>query len=483
MFKAIKYRLILYVIIDILLITISFWLPYFLKFNKEIRGGVYPEVKNYILISLIWCMSLVLLVKNYNLYVTERNLNIPRETFKVIKAVFFSTLLIGLLIFLLKMEFFSRILLISTVFLLVTSLSICRIIKRLFLRYRIKQGFYNFNVLIIGAGRIGIKLAEEIKNNPYLGLRIIGFLDDYKKGSIQNYEILGEIAELPVIIEKYFIDKIFISIPSERKKICEVLNLCHNLKKSVWVVPECFQVVGVFSDGIKGKFGNTIIFYPRLRLDFLGDVPLLCYLDEKIHGAECWVKRLVDIVGATIILIFTFPLFILIAVLIKLDSPGPVFYRSIRCGKKAKPFIFYKFRSMFKDAEKHKDHLRHFSEVKGPVFKIKNDPRVTGIGKILRRYSLDELPQLINVLKGDMSLVGPRPPTPDEVSQYESWQLRRLDVRPGITGLWQVRGRSDLSFYKWVKLDLWYIDNWSLLLDFKILLWTVPAVLKKQGAY
>lgn len=221
----------------------------------------------------------------------------------------------------------------------------------------------------------------------------------------------------------------------------------------------------------------------QIGTEHIGFHTFLRYTDTLPHKTDLLVKRLMDIVMSIAGLAVLSPLFFVIAIVIKLEGSGPVFYSSPRCGRKGRIFSFYKFRSMVCDADKQKEHLGHKSEVQGPVFKIKDDPRVTSFGKFIRRYSLDELPQLFNVLKGDMSIVGPRPPIPEEVAKYDIWQMRRLDIRPGITCLWQVRGRSDLSFYKWVKWDLWYIDNWSLGLDIRILLWTIPAVLKGRGAY
>ena len=194
-------------------------------------------------------------------------------------------------------------------------------------------------------------------------------------------------------------------------------------------------------------------------------------------------KRAIDVVGAVVLLLLLMPVFLLISIWIKLDSPGPVIFMQKRMGYGGRAFVFYKFRSMRTDAEEVRKELMHLNEVSGPIFKIKRDPRVTRIGRWLRKYSLDELPQIINVLKGDMSLVGPRPPLPDEVEKYEDWQLKRLSVVPGITCLWQVSGRSKLSFDEWVQLDLKYIETRNIWLDFYILLKTIPAVMSGDGAY
>jgi lipopolysaccharide/colanic/teichoic acid biosynthesis glycosyltransferase len=194
-------------------------------------------------------------------------------------------------------------------------------------------------------------------------------------------------------------------------------------------------------------------------------------------------KRLLDFAGSAIALVLAAPVMAALAVLIKMESHGPVFYRSVRIGRGGRPFVFLKLRSMVKDADRDRHHLAHMNEADGPVFKIARDPRVTRIGRFLRSTSLDELPQFYNVLVGDMSLVGPRPPIPGEVAQYEPWQLRRLDVRPGITCLWQISGRSRIGFQEWMRLDLEYIRHQSLALDLKILARTLPAVLSREGAY
>ncbi len=194
-------------------------------------------------------------------------------------------------------------------------------------------------------------------------------------------------------------------------------------------------------------------------------------------------KRALDIVGAAIGLLLTAPLIILAAVMVKLDSEGPIFYRSVRLGHNQRPFMFYKMRSMHDGAHAHRHKILHLNEVDGPVFKMSNDPRITRTGRFLRKTSIDELPQLFNVLRGDMSLVGPRPPIPEEVAKYEPWQRRRLDVKPGVSCLWQISGRSTLGFDEWMRLDMEYIRRQSLSLDLQILLRTIPAVLSGRGAF
>jgi exopolysaccharide biosynthesis polyprenyl glycosylphosphotransferase len=194
-------------------------------------------------------------------------------------------------------------------------------------------------------------------------------------------------------------------------------------------------------------------------------------------------KRALDVVGSLLALLASAPILAVLALLIRLESRGPIFYKSVRIGRGGRAFSFYKLRSMVKDADRKRNAVAHMNEADGPVFKIARDPRITRIGRFLRSTSLDEIPQFFNVLIGDMSLVGPRPPIPGEVSQYEPWQLRRLDVRPGITCLWQISGRSRIGFQEWMRLDLEYIKHQSLRLDLKILMRTIPAVLSREGAY
>jgi len=212
-------------------------------------------------------------------------------------------------------------------------------------------------------------------------------------------------------------------------------------------------------------------------------IPLISIKQASLNSIQQAITRLVDIIVAALILLVGSPLWLLIALAIRINSPGAVIYKQTRIGRNGRPFKVYKFRSMYKNADQVLAALMAHNEAQGPLFKMKDDPRITAIGKFLRRTSFDEIPQLINVLRGEMSLVGPRPPLPEEVAQYEEWQKGRLAIKPGMTGLWQVRGRSDISFEEGVLMDLYYIEHQSLRLYFQILLRTIPAVLSGRGAY
>jgi exopolysaccharide biosynthesis polyprenyl glycosylphosphotransferase len=220
----------------------------------------------------------------------------------------------------------------------------------------------------------------------------------------------------------------------------------------------------------------------KTQLEELDGLPLLTFSTTPKNEALLLLRRVFDLIGSFALILILSPFMLLIILVIRLDSHGPAIYRQIRCGLNGRKFIFYKFRSMIQGAETKREELDAFNLMTGPVFKMKNDPRVTRVGRFLRKTSLDEIPQLFNVLWGDMSFVGPRPPVPEEVEKYEGWQRRRLSMKPGITGLWQVSGRNQIDFQQWMKVDLEYIDHWSLWLDFKILLKTIPVVLFGKGA-
>ena len=473
MFKSHRSIKALYICIDVALIFISFFLPYFVRFNYTFFSSPalwkiqFPSLKEYLFVFVIWSILLVQAFYRRNLYSTDPRLTIPQETLDVLKAVLSVSLYMTAFIFLAKFAFFSRMVFGSGIILSFITLTSWRIMKRIMLRYLIRKDSHNINVLIIGENKEAEELIEEIKRKPHLGLKVIGILDKAKiENKVNGVKVLGDISQFEEVCKKYFIDEVFITTSSQ-KLISDIMRKARNLRIAVRVVPIGFK--------------DALV---RIEIHKLGMVPLLTYKEKEIHPAELVGKRIFDITISLTLLILLSPFFLIIALLIKLDSPGPVFFVQKRMGRKGRIFNFYKFRTMVKDAEKLKPLLRDKNEVKGGViFKIKDDPRVTRIGRFLRKYSLDELPQLVNVLKGDMSLVGPRPFLVEESQKIEYKFLSRLDIRPGITGMAQVRGRSDLSFYRWVKWDLWYVNNWSFLLDLKILWWTISAVLKRKGAY
>jgi exopolysaccharide biosynthesis polyprenyl glycosylphosphotransferase len=221
----------------------------------------------------------------------------------------------------------------------------------------------------------------------------------------------------------------------------------------------------------------------RMAVREVSGIPLMQVANIGFFGINLFLKNMLDCILGSVIFLFFIPIYLVIGVMIKIDSTGPIFYKQKRYTKNCREFYIYKFRTMFADADKRLEELKHLNEADGPLFKIKNDPRVTNVGRFLRKFSIDELPQIINVFKGELSLVGPRPPIPSEVKHYNEWEMRRLDVKQGITGLWQISGRSELNFEEMTRLDLYYIQNWSIGMDIIIILKTIPVVLFTRGAY
>jgi exopolysaccharide biosynthesis polyprenyl glycosylphosphotransferase len=316
-------------------------------------------------------------------------------------------------------------------------------------------------VLIVGAGETGRRVATFLEAHPENVRTVYGFLDNEKS---MGDGVIGRVEDLARLARKGFVDEIILAVARDPELTLQVLREARRLRLDVEIIPELF--------GCRLE-GNAI--------DWIGDLPAIRLHSERLPSAELELKRLVDVVGAGLALMFASPLLAFIAIGIRLDSRGPILYRAQRAGLKGRLFRCHKFRTMVNDADALKDGLRSNNERSGPFFKITNDPRITRLGRFLRRYSLDELPQLWNVLKGEMSLVGPRPHPADEYAAYEIEHLARLDVRPGITGLWQVTARRDPSFERGMELDREYIRTWSLGSDLRILARTVSAVLHGSG--
>jgi exopolysaccharide biosynthesis polyprenyl glycosylphosphotransferase len=315
--------------------------------------------------------------------------------------------------------------------------------------------------VIVGANPVGRQVASELADR----FKVVGYVDNGSDlDGDEDRPLLGAIAHLPHLVQEYSIDEIIITLPIDRRdQISAVIARGFGRRVNVKLVSDLGDV-----------FPDTCDLHHIAGRPYIGFSPV-----ADVNG----LKRVTDLALTSAGLLMAWPLFLFIAVLIKLDSPGPVLYRQRRVGKDGRLFDMLKFRSMYRDADRRRAELSAVNEATGPLFKMRNDPRVTRVGRILRRTSLDEIPQLLNVLRGEMSLVGPRPPIPAEVEQYEPWQLGRLRAVPGMTGLWQVSGRSEVSFHDMVRLDLHYIRNWSLSLDLEILWRTLPAVIGHRGAY
>lgn len=335
-----------------------------------------------------------------------------------------------------------------------------RIIRSSELAEGIRAGWLVRNALIIGTGEVAQGLARHFENNPNLGYVVTGFLDD--QGN--HPRLIGQHSDLYRIIQTHFIDAVFITTPMNRDLIKRLTLEAPEYHVDVTVVPDLYDGIGWHT-----------------RLDRIGHFPAMILHREEIHSFQLFFKRILDAVGAILGILLFSPVMLAIALIIKLNSPGPILYRARRVGRKGVLLDCLKFRTMQQDADKLLPQLAHLNEREGPLFKMSNDPRITPFGHFLRRYSLDELPQLLNVLKGEMSLVGPRPPELQEYLQYQVEHLRKLEVKPGITGLWQISARQDSSFESYIRFDLEYIENWSLWMDLKIMLRTIPVVLSGTG--
>ena len=317
------------------------------------------------------------------------------------------------------------------------------------------------NVLIVGGGAVARSVARALCNDPLHRTFVRGCIDDDVPLSPV---VLGRIADLDWLARSEFIDEVILALPGDPVQTREAAEVAFRNHLDIRAVP----------DLPPGP-------WPGAAVDYIGEVPVVTLHREPVPSAELFVKRWFDIAGAAFGLVVSSPILSIVALLIRWDSPGPIIYAAERTGAKGRTFRCYKFRSMVTNAEHLKEDLRRQNQREGPIFKIVNDPRITRVGRFIRRYSLDELPQLWNVLCGDMSLVGPRPHPVDEVNHYELHHYRRLDVKPGITGLWQISARHSPSFELNMHLDLTYIENWSLALDLRILLSTVRVLFAPEG--
>jgi exopolysaccharide biosynthesis polyprenyl glycosylphosphotransferase len=324
------------------------------------------------------------------------------------------------------------------------------------------------NAVIVGSGSRGVAVREELRGHPDWDYRFLGFVEANPRETLGNAEeVLGKISDLETILMRQVVDEVIIAVPAKTQyaAIERVISVCERVGIQVQYCEELFEK-------------SQRIYCHREKHDHRRIVLKMVHDDYRQR-----IKRAVDICGALFGLLLCTPLFVVVAILIKSTSKGPVLFKQERYGLGKRTFRIYKFRTMVENAEAAQATLEHMNENSGPVFKIFKDPRITKVGAFLRKTSIDELPQLINVLKGEMSLVGPRPLNKRDVSRFsEAWLMRRFSVKPGLTCLWQISGRSNVNFDRWIRLDLQYIDHWSLQLDLKILFLTLPAVIKGTGA-
>ena len=375
--------------------------------------------------------------------------------------------LMGFLAYSFRLEI-SRPLLFLMMFMVVALLSCNRILLSWILQSRNINDHNKINILIVGTSDRALALGKRLEGFKKWGFHVVGYLAGNGGIPASDPQVLGPLQELPDLLkERLVADEIFF-VGSDLRDLAtyeEMIRYCENL--------------GIRTRLVADFMPHSI---SRISMDFLDDLPLITFSTVPDHSLVLIVKRVIDFSVAIGCLFLLSPLVLLTAMLVKLTSPGPVFYRQTRCGLFGRRFTLVKFRTMVDGAQDRLWEIRHLNEMDGPVFKMRKDPRVTALGHLLRRSSIDEIPQFWNVVKGEMSIVGPRAPLPDEVEHYSLRQRRRLSVKPGITCLWQVSGRNHIDFQRWMELDLQYIDNWSLWLDLRIMLKTIPAVFTGRGA-
>ncbi len=455
-------------------IVFAHWTRYQLEWFRDI--SFYHPLSAYLPFGLLFTVLMLVAFRIDRVYEQWSGHQWLDQTYRITNATAKSTIVMLAVTFLLQPLGYSRLLLIEAGIIAIVLLGASRAIQNALVAHLHARGLGARGAIIVGAGEVGRTVMRTVVARPGLGYRIVGFVDDNPEkanSSIGRFQGLGPIENLPDLIEERDVDEVIITLPwAYHRKIMGIVRTCERKDVHVHIVPDLFQMS-----------------LSRVGVEDLDGIPLVGVREVGFGEGVRRIKRAVDIVGAAFCLTLGAPLLGLIAVAIRLDSlaskskSGSIIFRQTRVGTNGRPFEMYKFRSMVEGAEEELDDLRDLNEVDGPIFKMRDDPRITRVGRVLRRTSLDELPNLWNVLRGDMSLVGPRPPLPSEVNEYAEWHKKRLEVRPGMTGLWQVSGRSLLSFDEQCLLDIYYIENWSLWLDIRILIQTVPRVLFARGAY
>ena len=461
-------------IVDVLLINLALPIAYWLRYDMQLFRGVDPanNVPYSVYLPLAALLTVVLILTNRHeaAYDLSRGRSLSRDIYGVLNATTTAIMLLVVLVFFYRRLFYSRIIFVYAGILILGFLGVARVARHAIMTRMRQNGRGVDRVLIIGAGEVGRAVMRNVIAQPELGYRVIAFLDDDPAKSttdIGPIKALGPVENVPQIVKENAIDIVMVTLPWQyHRKIIRLVGETEHTGVRAAVVPDLFQL----------SLGGV-------QVEEINGIPLISIKQTTLTGMNQVIKRVFDLMVTVPAAALLAPAWLLVALAIRLDSPGPVFFRQTRVGRHGELFVFYKFRSMRQDAETELENLRELNEASGPLFKIKDDPRQTRVGRFIRRTSLDELPQFINVLRGEMSLVGPRPGLPSEVAQYQDWQRRRLEIQPGVTGLWQVRGRSDLTFDEMVMLDIYYGENWSLTTDVQILVRTIPQILFGDGAY
>ena len=415
-----------------------------------------------VLYLVLFGIYLVVFARVYGLYGMSQSHSGLHEQRMTMQATLTAGLLLCGTLYVLRGYAVSRVMVLLTVLFTMLMLMVRRGVWRKLRQRRYLQGLETRNVLIVGDGRVAHALRNHLEALRHMGFRFKGFISLMpRKDDLANPDVIGDVHNCVALARSLFVDEIYFSTPADKRTVVEARALGIDVR----VVPDLY-------DGLAWN----------AKVEYIGQFPTIPLHRREFPRGAFLLKRVLDVILSFLVLAVASPVMIVIAILVRCSSRGPIFYRAQRIGRKGRTFTCYKFRTMIVDADKLREDLAHLNEREGVLFKISNDPRVTRVGALLRKYSLDELPQLFNVLKGDMSLVGPRPPMAAEVEQYDIAHLRRRDVLPGMTGLWQVEARQDHSFDSYISLDTAYVENWSLWLDMKILARTVGVVFSGTGS-
>ncbi len=427
-----------------------------------------PRAGSYWLLLAVTILAWLIAASFFGVYDVYRTRPLATELSRIVRTMAVVALIVSTAGYLAKQNEVSR-LSVGLYFSISLALLVVHRVAVRKLAQAVRRHGYNVRrFAVVGTGEVARQVVQSTAHHREWGLQFAGHL--LENGTPpESFEgpTLGPLGQLGELLRDHVLDEVIFAVSREH---------LDEIQGAVLLCQEQGVAVKVCLNFLHGGIG-------RMSMDEISGLPAVAFTTTPTDEVALALKRAFDIAVSAGMLVLLAPVFALTAIAIRLDSPGPVLFRQRRVGLHGRDFVFYKFRSMCADAEAKLESLRHFNEVTGPVFKMRRDPRVTGVGRFIRRLSIDELPQLWNVLKGEMSIVGPRPPTPDEVRKYEPWQRRRLSMKPGITCTWQVSGRSDIDFDRWMQLDLAYIDNWSLWSDFHICLRTIPAVLSSRGAH
>lgn len=449
--------------LDIVFLFISYFVSYFIASKYTALF----DLKEYLWILVVFIPVWMFSMGSLGMYDTTTFCYIDRIIRNSLFATFISSLFLSSMIFFIKETMFSRTLFVIYVIITLNLLLSERLLYRLYITRSLRNTNRAIRVIIAGSPNVARQFTNYIKKTN-INLNVVGYVRvDSKEVKSQN--VLGHIQDLEKIIKENVVDEVVFALPKNYVgEIEPYILLCEKMGITVRMVLNLYDL----------KIAKT-------HLTCIGTLPMLTFHTVSLNRTQLFIKRLMDIFGALVGLFITSIVSIFVATAIKIDSPGPVIFAQDRVGLNGRVFKLYKFRSMCTDADNKKKELSKMNEVGGGLmFKIKNDPRITPVGRFLRKTSLDEFPQFLNILKGEMSLVGTRPPTLDEVSKYAAYHRRRISIKPGLTGLWQVSGRSSITdFDEVVKLDTKYIDEWSILLDIKIIFKTMINIFKKDGAY